>query len=979
MQLPFRFCLSLAVAAPRLLLSTEAPLEAWLEEEGSGLLYLHTTTDVGRGYQVEWSSTLEAARWTPALARPAEGTGGRQAFYLGQQPGFDGAPPVHPARRDFTLAAYADGTSLAQWQNPDGTIVRRRVPLDFRQVPRQASAVTDTATVVTRTQVAAEAPTASVPETPDPDPDIRAALEALAEAYPLLKFSPPEAVVRGSAENGPLTGPQFWRVRRLEQDVDGDTLSDFQEWHTSQTNPLAADSDGDGASDGAEVAAGSPPLDFFDGARPGLVRLPSRWGDVPFTGPNEWLNEPLAVEVRTPAGLPLANAPITIAAGTGGLDRWDRPAALRSAHPVITARTDAAGRVALAWRSDGVANAPTLIHAWTGQGLSYQGAHLLVHTLRALPPTDPTVLTWLKSDAEVGVDAEGRVESWSDDARSVTATASGAQRPLRNLSGPLPLVEFTGSHRLDLSSALGGSSMSAFFVAQPTATRTQPPVNAADPANRTPGLTGQRYLLAGAVTPSASPWLYTAPVPRTLQTTQHFSRYTALFFTVDPVYNIRGYNCREISYSFGQLMPTLPTAQIPSVRYDITAGAIPDPGAARRERNKTYRLNPLLPNCPLKAGASLSACLSDFISRRGLPATYEWDTRDLATYTRRAGTPLVDDFRETYYETKGYSPEVPEKYELQPGSIGVVGQGIALGTNSAGYFHLAQSYAPALGTRPSPAVPPALHLTSLVIANGRPAFFTNGTAAGSSVAPAGGTAAGLRHLGSLGNATNGFVGTVGDIVLTSGALGEEARRSLEDGLADRHRLTKVDRDLDALPDWWERRCLAAGPAATPTANPDADGLTNTQERARFTLPEVADSDRDGLTDGAESAAAAITADTDGDGFLDGTDATPADPANGRSDANGDGIPDGLASLLAAPNQRDSDGDTLSDLVESLTTRTNPLAADTDGDTLPDAWEAANRLDPNDPSGDEGALGDPDSDGKTNAEERALGTNPRVAD
>lgn len=979
MRFLFPLTLSVFLAAPRFLVSQEAPLEAWLEEEGSGWIYLLAPTDAGRVYQVEWSPTLEAAAWTAALAAPAEGTGGVQAFFLGQRPDVDGPPPSHPARREFTLMAGPDGSALAQWRAADGTIVRRRVALDFRQVPRLASAVTDSATIVTRTQLTDDVPAAGMLETPDPDPEIRAALDALEEAYPLLKFATAETVVRSMAGTGALTETRFWRMRRIDQDADGDTLSDFAEWHTSRTNPLAQDTDGDGASDAAEVAAGTPPLDFYNGERPDVARLPSRWGDVPFTGPNEWLAEPLVLEVRSPGGTLLANAPVTATAGAGGLDLWHRPAAARTASPVVSARTNAAGRIALAWRSDGVSNAPALIHAWTGEGLAYQGAHFLVHTLRSLPVPDPSVLAWLRSDSGVGLGADGRVESWSDEARSVTGTASGDQRPRLNLAGPLPLVEFGGTHRLDLGSVRGGASMSALFVAQPTATRSQQVPNAADPANRTPGLSGQRYLLAGDVGTGTSPWRYTAPVARALQTTQYFSRYTALYFTEDPVYGFRGYNCREISYSFGQLPSNLPAARVPSVRYDVTSGALPDPGPARRERGKTYRLNPLLPNGPLRAGASVSTVLADFITRRGLPANYEWETNDFATYTRRAGNPLVEDFREIYYEAKGYTPVVPEKYELQPGSIGSVGQGVALGTNSAGYFHLSQSYAPALGTRPSPPAPPPLHLTSLVITSGRPAFFTNGTAAGSSAAPAGGIATGLRHLGALADGTNGFAGTVGDIILTASALGDQARRTLEDLLADRHRLTQVDRDGDALPDWWEHRCLAAGPTATPTGNPDADGLTNAQERARFTLPEVADSDLDGRPDGAETAGAAITPDTDGDGFLDGPDAAPTDPANGRADANADGVPDGLASLLAAPNQRDSDGDGLSDLVESLATRTNPRSADTDGDTLPDGWEAAEGLDPNDPSGTHGALGDPDGDGKTNAAELALGTHPQVAD
>ncbi len=166
---------------------------------------------------------------------------------------------------------------------------------------------------------------------------------------------------------------------------------------------------------------------------------------------------------------------------------------------------------------------------------------------------------------------------------------------------------------------------------------------------------------------------------------------------------------------------------------------------------------------------------------------------------------------------------------------------------------------------------------------------------------------------------------------------------------------------------------------------DNDGLKDADELPYRTLYAclnllVADSDGDGLNDGAEILTWKTNPcleDTDGDLIGDGDEVKlGTDPAN--PDTDGDGIGDGdeLFVLHTDPKKADTDGDGLKDGDELFVHGTDPLKADTDGDGMADGYEVAHAcLNPlvND------AAGDPDGDGLTNLQEFNLGTNPCVAD
>lgn len=165
---------------------------------------------------------------------------------------------------------------------------------------------------------------------------------------------------------------------------------------------------------------------------------------------------------------------------------------------------------------------------------------------------------------------------------------------------------------------------------------------------------------------------------------------------------------------------------------------------------------------------------------------------------------------------------------------------------------------------------------------------------------------------------------------------------------------------------------------------DNDGLIDTKEISQGTDPLKADTDSDGLSDSEEVTAGTnpLKTDTDGDGLLDKDEQTRGtNPL--KADTDGDGLDDG-AEIKAgtSPLKGDSDGDGLSDADEKKR-GTNPLLRDTDKDGVDDKADIF-PLDPTetvDRDGDgkgDNSDSDDDNDGQTDAVEKIMGTDPRVA-
>jgi hypothetical protein len=203
--------------------------------------------------------------------------------------------------------------------------------------------------------------------------------------------------------------------------------------------------------------------------------------------------------------------------------------------------------------------------------------------------------------------------------------------------------------------------------------------------------------------------------------------------------------------------------------------------------------------------------------------------------------------------------------------------------------------------------------------------------------------------------------------------------------------------------------------AVPGVGSQSAGDDRTRQAAgTMTDPNNPDSDGDGIPDGVEDANR--NGWTDGDGLalpLTATIAqyTAARPNAGdwpnnimevysptaremwsetsptKADSDGDGLGDGYGEdkNFNGRIDGDTDFDRVYDAGE-MWTEMDPLNPDTDGDGLADGWEDQYGLDPLDNgttslrtggagSPNNGASGDPDGDGRTNAQEQASGTNP----
>ncbi|KAB1190684.1 MULTISPECIES: binary toxin-like calcium binding domain-containing protein [Haloferax] len=196
------------------------------------------------------------------------------------------------------------------------------------------------------------------------------------------------------------------------------------------------------------------------------------------------------------------------------------------------------------------------------------------------------------------------------------------------------------------------------------------------------------------------------------------------------------------------------------------------------------------------------------------------------------------------------------------------------------------------------------------------------------------------------------------------------QRELERGTSIR----VADTDTDGLNDGAEVNRYETDPTSTDT---DGDELSDGVEvNEHGSNPNEVDTDGDGLEDGVEVTTYAsdpTTGDTDGDGLIDSEEVQKYQTNPTSADTDEDGLEDGPEVNIheTSPTATDTDGDGLSDSEELNRFETNPTEIDTDGDGLEDGREVTvTNTNPN--------QGDTDGDGVGDGTEIEDGTDPNSA-
>ena len=362
MKVP-RFLLCLAIAS----LSAEAEFTLDISPVAPGTGVLGFTLEPNFYYRLEISGTLTtgfapASGWMLGNGSPVT-----WPIHYPTNPSASGGGAPVAAGDTFSLYPFENGKALVTWSGPADARYSVLVAQDYSALPPTV-VVPENGTMPSSMLLAGRIAW---------DPAYEALVSALlpAEQQAVLARLPTPTAAMQAATSGGASGngvvldaaKQFFRIRRMGTDFDGDGLDWAAEVFQYGTNPELMDTDGDAIDDDVEIALGSNPLNPFNG-QPPIITTYGGNGQIGWT--NSFLTGRIELRVENQDHRPIYNYPIQVFVSHGQISASNDGTGMLGSQPIL--HTDSQGFLRFYVKHNGDFNTDCGVSVGIDYGISQQ-------------------------------------------------------------------------------------------------------------------------------------------------------------------------------------------------------------------------------------------------------------------------------------------------------------------------------------------------------------------------------------------------------------------------------------------------------------------------------------------------------------------------------------------------------------------------------------------------------------------------------